>query len=64
MYRRNNMRRFARYLARTWKQKLYAVALVACGVLGVKLSGGDGTFLVMVSMFAIPMFFSKKNWID
>lgn len=47
---------------KTLKNKLYAILLIGC-TLPVMLLDGDATATVFVSMFAIPMFFAKKNWI-
>ena len=47
---------------KTWKNKLSAVILLACGYVGV-LSDNDATALVLCAMFAVPLFFAKKNWI-
>jgi hypothetical protein len=63
MYNKNNTRRFIRYFRRTLKQKLYAVAMVAAGIVSVPVSDGDITFLVLMSCLAVPMFISRENWI-
>lgn len=47
---------------KTWKNKLSAVALLACGYSGVLIEN-DGTALVFFAMFAIPLFFAKENWV-
>lgn len=56
-------RGFARYIRRTFMNKLYAIALLGTGVASTFVSEGDATMLVLISFFAVPMFFSKKNWI-
>ena len=48
--------------SKTLKNKLYAILLIGC-TLPVMLLDGDATATVFVSIFAIPMFFSKTNWI-
>lgn len=63
MYKRSKTERFVRYLRKTLKQKLYAIAMIAIGVLGAVVPDGDATMLVLMACFAVPMFFSKKNWI-
>lgn len=64
MYRNNNLRRFVRHILRTWKQKLYAIGMVALGVLATVLCDGDATLLVLMLCFAVPMFFSRRaDWI-
>ena len=47
---------------KTWKNKLSAIILLACGYVGV-LIDNDATALVLFTMFAVPLFFAKKNWI-
>lgn len=44
------------------KNKIYALALMGLGWAALKLSN-DATFLVMISFVAVPMFFSKREWI-
>ena len=44
------------------KNKIYATLLLGTGIVSMILSK-DATLLLLVSMFAIPMFFSKKEWI-
>lgn len=48
--------------SRTLKNKLYALLLIGC-TLPVMFLEGDATATVFVGMFAVPMFFAKKNWI-
>lgn len=44
------------------KNKIYATLLLGTGVVFTAFTK-DATVLVLLSMFAIPMFFSKKEWI-
>lgn len=44
------------------KNKIYALALLGLGAASLKLSN-DATFLVMIALIAVPMFFSKEEWI-
>ena len=44
------------------KNKIYAIILLGTGVAVTALTM-DATALLVVGMFAIPMFFSKKEWI-
>ena len=46
----------------TLKNKIYALLLIGC-TLPVTILEGDATATVFVAMFAVPMFFAKKNWI-
>ena len=63
MYKRT-MKRFVRHMLNTWKQKLYAVAMIAIGVVCTMLTGGDATFLAVMTLFAVPMFLSKRtDWL-
>ena len=48
--------------SRALKNKLYAILLIGC-TLPVTFLEGDATATVFVGMFAVPMFFAKKNWI-
>ena len=54
--------RFKRNMRRTYKNKLCAIALLFAGMLPVWLAN-DGTALILMLVIAIPLFFSKKNWI-
>lgn len=47
---------------KTWKNKLCAIVLLACGYIGVLLEN-DATALVFFAMIAIPLFFAKENWV-
>lgn len=44
------------------KNKIYATLLLGVGVVSTALSN-DATLLLLTGMFAVPMFFSKKEWI-
>ena len=44
------------------KNKIIAAALVILGLLSFLLTV-DLTILITVSMFAVPLFFAKENWI-
>lgn len=47
---------------KTLKNKLYAIALLVCGSLGVALDY-DATALVLFGMIAVPLFFAEEYWI-
>lgn len=51
-----------RYWQRTWRNKVYALALLFIGTVSMMI-GHDGTLLIITALFAIPMFFSRENWI-
>lgn len=57
-YKVNN---FARYMIRTFKNKVCALALLIAGMVPVWIDG-DGTALIFFGCLAIPMFFAKENW--
>ena len=44
------------------KNKIYATLLLGIGAVSTALTK-DATLLLVVSMFGVPMFFSKKEWI-
>lgn len=46
----------------TFKNKIYALLLVILGDVSVLLLK-DITFLIIMLIIAIPIFFSKENWI-
>lgn len=55
-------KKFVRHMFRTYKNKLYALALAGLGLISMLMSD-DGTFMVFMMCLSIPMFFSDKNWI-
>ena len=54
--------RLKNYWYATLKNKLCAIILFGLGVFSAKISN-EATFLVFVSLFVIPLFFSRRNWI-
>lgn len=61
-YRKQKARKnFVKYIRRTWKNKLIAIAAVSAGMLGVVLEK-DATALVFMMFIAVPMFFSSRDW--
>ena len=52
--------RFIEYIKRTYKNKLYALALIGIGVLSV-LVLNEGTFFVAMLMMGLPLFFTKED---
>lgn len=48
--------------SRTLKNKLYALLLIGC-TLPVMFLEGDATATVCISLIAIPMLFTKENWV-
>ena len=55
------IKRFVRYIRKTAKNKLFVMTMLVVGALSAILSG-DGTFLMFVLMFSVPMFISKEDW--
>lgn len=51
-----------RYFKRTWKNKVVSLVLIGIGAACTAIDG-DGTFLVGISMFAIPGFIVPGNWV-
>lgn len=45
------------------KNKIWSIALLLIGVLVTIIADGDATALVFISLFAVPMFFAKEQWI-
>ena len=56
-----NYKRFMRRIQKTLRNKLLAMLLLIGGILSAVLSD-DGTFLVFVLIFAVPMFMTKEDW--
>lgn len=54
-------KKFVRHMFKTWWNKVCAIALILVGSVPVWLDG-DGTALIVLSIFAIPMFFAKEDW--
>lgn len=53
-------RRFKRYMDETLANKILALILVFIGVIPIWIIE-DGTFLVLMLIFAVPLFFAKEN---
>ena len=51
-----------RYFERTYKNKLFAIALFAMGYSSMFLDG-DCTFFVFMLIFALPLFFTSEKWV-
>lgn len=49
-----------KYLRRTWKNKVAALAITFVGYLSIGIDN-DATFFVFALIFAVPMFFARKN---
>lgn len=55
-----NRRKFMKYIGRTYKNKLAALALVGTGVLAVNVLN-DGTFMLFALVIGIPMFLTTRD---
>lgn len=62
MKKSNNNTKAVSYVRRTFKNKICALALIIIGLLTMSLEN-DATVLVMLSIFALPLFLSNKNHI-
>lgn len=51
-----------RYFKRTWKNKVVSLAFIGIGAVSAAIDG-DATFLVGISIFAIPGFIVPGNWV-
>lgn len=54
---------FKDYIKRTSKNKRYAVAMFIVGLLSINVIG-EGTFLAVMLMLGLPLFFTKENIFD
>lgn len=54
------LRRFVRYICRTYKNKLAVIAMIWFGWFTAKFSG-DGTFFMLMIIIGIPMFITRMN---
>lgn len=61
--KRNIFKRLVRNIRETYKNKLSAIVMIACG-LALKQIDNDGTGLALMLAFGIPLFFSGENIID
>ena len=59
--KRSVVARFVAYMEETWQNKLGAIALICGGLVPVYMDG-DATALVLFGFFAVPLFFSRQNY--
>ena len=62
MYKARHKAKYNGYWIRTWKNKVSAIALLVLGSVPIFMEH-DATAFVLMSCFAVPMFFTKDNWI-
>lgn len=55
--------KFVRYIRRTWKNKLAAIALMVAGLLAMGVDG-DGSIFVFTAIIGIPLFFTRVKCVD
>lgn len=53
---------FVKYIRRTLKNKVVALALIIIGLILRDITG-EATALVLMLMFGIPLFLAKRNYI-
>lgn len=51
------------HLRETLRNKLYALSMIGIGYVSTRWAD-DATFLLLMSMFAVPLLFAKENWIE
>ena len=56
------LEKVVRYIHRTYKNKLVALALFIIGMLSMTVDN-DGTAFIFTLFLAIPLFFARTNWI-
>lgn len=54
---------FVRHMFNTWKNKIFAMALMGIGYVST-LVDGDATFFVMTIIFGMPLIFAKDSCIN
>jgi hypothetical protein len=57
------VKKMIKYLRRTWKNKVAALAIAFTGYLSTFIDG-DATGFVFLMLIAVPLFFARKNYID
>lgn len=62
--RNNNESKFMRYIRRTWKQKICALALILIGIVSAIVSGGEANALIFLGFIGVPLFFAGTNYLD
>lgn len=60
--KKKNENGLIRYIRRTWKNKLAAIALIVIGLMFMNVEG-DGTVFVFTLIFGIPLFFTRVNYV-
>lgn len=55
------LKMFIDYIRRTFKNKLCAILMLIVGMLTANVSG-DSTFLILMLLIGVPLFFANKDW--
>ena len=53
-----------KYLRRTWKNKLVALALMGLGYLSIDICNDATAFVFLTMLFGIPLFIARRNYIN
>lgn len=53
---------FAKYLRETFLNKIIALLIILVSSVPIWIKG-DPTILLLMSIFAVPLFLTNKNWI-
>lgn len=61
-HRKTNWERFVDYMYETFENKICAIVMIVVGAFTAMLSNDSGA-LVVLSLFAVPLFFARKQWI-
>lgn len=62
--RNTSENKFMRYIRRTWKQKICALALILIGIVSAIVSGGEANALIFLGFIGVPLFFAGTNYLD
>lgn len=57
------VKRFVLYMFETFWNKVCAVSMILCGMVPVFIDK-DATALVFIGIIAVPLFFTRTNWIE
>lgn len=56
-------RELGKYMRRTFKNKLLALAMIICGIISVYVDG-EISFMLFTLLGGIPLFFTRKRVIE
>lgn len=55
------LQKIVQNIIRTYKNKLWALALLVIGFITMKVSN-DSTVMILLAVFSVTLFFSKENY--